>query len=199
MLVTDWTEPGVGGSRRTPSRTEPGSTGWAKVIRNVVAIETRVPMTSVAMTAPVVTARVRKTARAGLASGWPVVASAPAWTVTVWKMPAAHIVLGEMVTMRPVVSQVRSIAVAGSTMIAAATDAGVIAVLNSMVTGSWRSRSVATMVRNAAWVKGTIADGGFATVGDGRLAPMTPPPNTIAKLSPRPIRAMVERRNTAPR
>ena len=182
-----------------PSRTDPGSTGRTNVIRNCVAIETRVPTASVAMTAPVVAARVRKTARAGLASGWPVVASAPAWTVIVWKVPAAHIVLGEMVTMRPVTSHVRSIAVAGSTAIAAATEAGAIVVLNSMLTGSWRSRSVATTVRNAAWVKGTIADGGFATAMAGRPAPMTPPPSTIAKLSPRPIRARVERRNTAPR
>ena len=137
---------------------------------------TRSPMAVVAIARAVVAARVRKTGRAGRASGWPDRASAPAWTVIVCSVPAAQVVVGAMVRTLLVPSQARLTGVAGSTWRAARTENGSIGVLNLSVTGVVTSRLVSTVVVNAASVNGTIGVVGVATVVDVRMAAEDPDP-----------------------
>ena len=191
--------PGVAGSSRTAPATVAGSTGPANEMMNAVPTETRSPAASVAATDPVAASRVRKTARAGRESGCPEVASAPAWTVIVWNVPADQRPFGEIVSSVAVASQLSATGVAGSTVTAAATEVAFIGVLNRIVTGSRSPRSVANVVVNAAWVRGRIAVGGVATVVAGRPAPMAPIPRTSARPMARPSRATVVCRRMADR
>ena len=65
------TIPGTGGSSRIAVATVAASTGRAKETLNAVDTATRSPAVVVATIEAVVAPRVRKTARAGLGSGWP--------------------------------------------------------------------------------------------------------------------------------
>ena len=125
------TTPEVIGSSQMAVATVAGSTGRANDTANVVAMLTRSPIEVVAIARAVVAARVRKTARAGRARGWPDRASAPACTVIDCSVPAAQVVWGAMVRTLPVPSQARVTGVAGSTWRAARTENGSIGVLNS--------------------------------------------------------------------
>ena len=87
----------------------------------------------------------------------------------------------------------------GSTLTAAATEAGSIGVVNSMATGVVRSRFVATIVRNAARVSGTIGVGGVAEVAAGSPAPTIATPRTAVSPMASPIRETTDRRTSAPR
>ena len=75
-------EPATGGSILNADATVSGSTARANVTLKPESTETRPPIGSVGATVLVVASRVRKAARAGWASGWPVPANAPAWTDT---------------------------------------------------------------------------------------------------------------------
>ena len=86
----------------------------------------------------------------------------------------------------------------GSTVTAASTEAGSIAVVNSMVTGASTSTPVATVVRNAAWVSGTMSVGSVAVVGVGRTAPIAPRPMTAPSVMATPTRATTKRRSSEP-
>ncbi len=61
--------PAVGGSSRIASPIVSGSTGWLNDTMNFVSNATRVPKGAVGMIEAVVASRVRKTERAGRASG----------------------------------------------------------------------------------------------------------------------------------
>ena len=191
------TIPGTGGSSRIAVATVEASTGRAKETLNAVDTATRSPAVVVATIEAVVAPRVRKTARAGRGSGWPEVARAPASTVTVWKVPASQRVRGETMSSVPVSSQARSTAVAGSTSTAAATEAGSIGAVKSIVTGSVNAWPVSTAAVNSDWASGAIGTGGTATVTAGGVVLKTPIPVTRAKPIATAYRAAPERRSSA--
>src|SRR5829696_935865 len=115
----------------------------------------------------VVAPRVRKTARAGRARGWPDRARAPAWTVTVLNVSIPQWPTGEIVKTVPAASHDRSTACAGSILSAASTDAASIGAVNGIVTGSLSPRSAENFVEKAAAARGTIGVIRVATVGAG--------------------------------
>ena len=77
------TRPGTPGTTWMPAATDKGSTGPSNVIPNDDPTPTRLPWPSLAAIVAAVDSRVRNAARAGLAIGAPVAASAPASTVIV--------------------------------------------------------------------------------------------------------------------
>ena len=165
------TTPSVGGSSRiAPSRPSPDRPG--RRTRRGTRSWSRRPSRSaaVALADAVVTSRVRKTARAGRASGWPDRASAPAWTVTVWSVPTAQRSRGDDRQDR--LGRVPGEVDGGGRLDLERTPRPTLAsigVLNRMVTGSVRPRPVENVVVNSAWVSGTI-DGGRDRHGGGRPA-----------------------------
>ncbi len=163
-----------------------GSTARSNPIENAVSSATRLASLSVAARTAVVGPRVRKAARTGFVSGRPVPASAPDWTVIVWKVSTAQWLTGTMATAVSSSFQRSSTAVGGSISSAASTDARSIGVEKPMVAAAWSSTSVPTEVRNAAAVSGTISVGGVAVVRVGRTKATTPRP--IA--APRPSAAV---------
>ena len=110
----------------------------------------------------------------------------------------SHCVDGAIERAVPASFQWSRTAIGGSTWIADSTEARSIGVLNSIVAAASRSTPVATIVRNAAWVSGTISVGGVATVGAGRTSAMAPTA-TIAPIAiAAPPRASGERRSIDP-
>ncbi len=88
----------------------------------------------------------------------------------------------------------RETGVVGVTVSAAPTDASSIGTLNWIVTGSARSRSVATTVRNSAAGSGTSTIGAVAAAGAGRPTTITPSATTTPRPTVDPIRIIGERR-----
>ena len=197
-LLIGSTVPRVGGSRWIAPATVSGATGRANVTTKAVVTATLSPIGCVATAEAVVASRVRNAARAGLTSGCPDRARAPGWTVIVWRVPAAQWSRGAIIKTVPVASHASETGVGGSTVMAAATDAGSIAVLNRMLTGSVNARSVTTCVVNAAGVSGTIGTGAVATAGDGRPVPTMPMPTIRARPSAKLTRMAFERRSLPP-
>ena len=109
-------------------------------------------------------------------------------------MPAAQWLFGETVRTVPAGSQASVTGVAGVTERAELTEASSIGTLNSIVTGSARSRPVARTVRNAAAGSGTSASGAVAAAGIGRPTTMTPSATTMPRPTVDPIRTRGERR-----
>ena len=88
----------------------------------------------------------------------------PAGTVTVVNVPSDQRPRGVTVRIFPVASHDRSTGFAGSTLMAAATDAASIGVVKAMVTGSVSPRSVEKVVVKAVWASGRIGVVRVATV-----------------------------------
>src|SRR6187551_608095 len=131
---------------------------------NFVSKPTRVPKAAVGMIEAIVASRVRKTERAGWPRGCPDMSRVPAGTVTVVNVPSDQRPRGVTVRIFPVLSQDRSTAFAGSTLMAPATDAAFIGVVKARVTGSESPRSVEEVVVNAVWASGRIGEVRVATV-----------------------------------
>ena len=186
--------PGVAGTIEKAASTVAGSMARSKAIVNALPTPIRLPAGTVAAIVAAAASRVRKAARAGVAMGAPLAARAPASTVTVWYVPAAQWPFGVTVSVVAVGSQESDTAVVGVTVSADPTDASSIGTLNWIVTGSARSRSVATTVLNAAAGRGTSTIGAVAAAGAGRPMTMTPSATTTPRPTVNPIRTSGERR-----
>ena len=157
---------------------------------------TREASRSVAAIVSVAAPRVRKAVWTGLRSGWPLRASAPAATVTVWYVAGRQPTVGAIVRVVSAGSQLRRTSVAGETVVSASTDAGSIGALKVIVIVWPRPAPVVTTGPNAASVSGTGWLGGVAATGAGCAARTTPSARMPPSPSATPPRTSADRRRT---
>ena len=80
----------------------------------------------------------------------------------------------------------------GTTLMAASTESGIIAELNSRVVDAPTSTLVPIVVRKAAWVRGTMSVGGLALIAAGLASDMAPTAMIAPSPSAVPARASRE-------
>ena len=80
----------------------------------------------------------------------------------------------------------------GTTLMAASTESGIIAELNSRVVDAPTSTLVPIVVRKAAWVRGTMSVGGLALIDAGLASDMAPTAMIAPSPSAAPARASRE-------